>query len=66
MPSLGQTFPLLPPDLKPPVRATNLAEYGYALNVGTSPPSLAAAQGHQAASPRRRGAASTAGTALAR
>ena len=46
MPSLGQTFPLLPPDLKPPVRATNLAQYGFALNVGTSPPTLAAAQGH--------------------
>jgi pimeloyl-ACP methyl ester carboxylesterase len=46
MPSLGQTFPLLPPDLKPSVRATNLAQYGFALNVGTSPPTLAAAQGH--------------------
>jgi hypothetical protein len=46
MPSLGQTFPLLPPDLKPPVRATNLAQYGFALNVGTSPPTLAAGQGH--------------------
>jgi pimeloyl-ACP methyl ester carboxylesterase len=45
-PSLGQTFPLLPADLKPPVRATNLAQYGFALNVGTSPSSLAAAQGH--------------------
>jgi pimeloyl-ACP methyl ester carboxylesterase len=46
MPSLGQTFSLLPSDLKPPVRATNLAQYGFALNVGTSPPSLIAAQGH--------------------
>jgi hypothetical protein len=44
--SLGQQFPLLPADLKPPVPATNLAEYGYALNVGTSPITLAAAQGH--------------------
>jgi len=45
-PSLGQTFPLLPPDLKPPVRVTNLAQYGYALDTETSPPSLRAAQGH--------------------
>ena len=45
-PSLGQQFTLLPADLKPPVRVTNLGEYGYALNVGTSPPSLIAAQAH--------------------
>jgi pimeloyl-ACP methyl ester carboxylesterase len=45
-PSLGQTFPLLPADLKPPVRVTNLAQYGYALNVATSPPGLIAAQAH--------------------
>src|SRR5215472_14483214 len=45
-PSLGQTFPLLPADLKPPVRVTNLAQYGYALDTKTSPPSLAAAQAH--------------------
>jgi pimeloyl-ACP methyl ester carboxylesterase len=45
-PSIGQTFALLPTDLKPPVRVTNLAQYGYALNVGTSPASLIAAQGH--------------------
>ncbi len=45
-PSLGQSFSLLPPNLKPPVPATNLGQYGYALNVGTSPPSLAAAQAH--------------------
>jgi hypothetical protein len=45
-PSLGQSFPLLPPNLKPPVPVTNLAQYGYALNVGTSPPSLIAAQAH--------------------
>ena len=38
-PSLGQSFPLLPPDLKPPVPATNLGQYGYALDVKTSPPS---------------------------
>lgn len=45
-PSLGQAFAVLPADLKPPVPVTNLAQYGYALNVGTSPSSLAAAQGH--------------------
>jgi pimeloyl-ACP methyl ester carboxylesterase len=45
-PSLGQTFPALPADLKPPVRVTNLAQYGYALNVGTSPAPLIAAQAH--------------------
>lgn len=45
-PSIGQEFPLLPSYLKPPVRVTNLAQYGYALNVGTSPDSLAAAQAH--------------------
>jgi hypothetical protein len=45
-PSLGQAFTLLPPNLKPPVPATNLGEYGYALDVKTSPPSLAAAQAH--------------------
>ncbi len=45
-PSLGQEFPLLPSDLKPPVRVTNEAQYGYALNYKTSPPALIAAQGH--------------------
>lgn len=45
-PSLGQSFALLPGYLKPPVPVTNLAQYGYALNVGSSPASLAAAQGH--------------------
>jgi pimeloyl-ACP methyl ester carboxylesterase len=45
-PSLGQTFPLLPANLRPPVPATNQAQYGYAVNVGTSPRSLIAAQGH--------------------
>ncbi|HUZ29706.1 MAG TPA: alpha/beta hydrolase [Solirubrobacteraceae bacterium] len=44
--SLGQQFPLLPADLKPPVPVTNAGQYGYALNVGTSPSSLIAAQGH--------------------
>jgi hypothetical protein len=45
-PSLGQKFALLPKDLKPKVPVTNEAQYGYALNVGTSPPALAAAQAH--------------------
>jgi pimeloyl-ACP methyl ester carboxylesterase len=45
-PSLGQEFPLLPADLKPPVRVTNEAQYGYALNYKTSPPGLIAAQAH--------------------
>jgi pimeloyl-ACP methyl ester carboxylesterase len=45
-PSLGQMFPLLPSDLKPSVPVTNEAQYGYALNAATSPPSLLAAQAH--------------------
>jgi pimeloyl-ACP methyl ester carboxylesterase len=45
-PSLGQAFPLLPANLKPPVPVTNLAQFGYALDVKTSPSSLAAAQAH--------------------
>jgi hypothetical protein len=45
-PSLGQSSGLLPSDIVPPVKVTNLAQYGYALNVATSPPSLVAAQGH--------------------
>jgi hypothetical protein len=45
-PSLGQSSGLLPADLVPPVRVTNLGQYGYALNVATSPASLLAAQGH--------------------
>jgi pimeloyl-ACP methyl ester carboxylesterase len=44
--SLGQQFPGLPSDLKPTVPVTNLAQYGFALNVGTSPKALAAAQAH--------------------
>jgi hypothetical protein len=44
--SLGQTSGLLPSYIVPPVPVTNLGQYGYALNVATSPPSLAAAQGH--------------------
>jgi len=59
-PSLSQAFPLLPADLKPKEPAnctlgepgcklqavTNEAEFGYGVNVGTSPPSLIAAQVH--------------------
>jgi pimeloyl-ACP methyl ester carboxylesterase len=45
-PSLGQASGLLPSDIVPSVRVTNLGQYGYALNVATSPPALAAAQAH--------------------
>ena len=45
-PSLGQTSGLLPANIVPPVRVTNVGQYGYALDVGTSPPSLIAAQAH--------------------
>jgi pimeloyl-ACP methyl ester carboxylesterase len=45
-PSLGQSSGLLPSDIVPPVRVTDLGQYGYALNVATSPPSLVAAQAH--------------------
>ncbi len=42
----GRRSALLPGDLKPQVPVTNVAQYGYALNVATSPPSLIAAQAH--------------------
>jgi hypothetical protein len=45
-PSAGQGSGLLPAGLTPPVPATNLAQFGYALNVGTSPAALIAAQAH--------------------
>ncbi len=45
-PSLGQSSGLLPTDLVPPTPVTNVGQYGYALNVATSPSSLAAAQAH--------------------
>ena len=45
-PSRGQAFPLLPADLKPPVRVTNVGQYGYALDTESSPPALAAAHAH--------------------
>jgi pimeloyl-ACP methyl ester carboxylesterase len=44
--SLGQTSGLLPSEIVPPVRVTNLGQYGYALNASTSPASLLAAQAH--------------------
>jgi len=61
-PSLGQQFSLLPANLKPPVPATNEAQFGYAVDPATSPPNLAAAQahvGHLAASGDPRGWDST-------
>ncbi|MEW6270447.1 MAG: hypothetical protein AB1689_14245, partial [Thermodesulfobacteriota bacterium] len=45
-PSRGQQFSLLPAELKPPIPVTNIAQYGYALDTETSPPSLRAAQAH--------------------
>ena len=45
-PSLGQTSGLLPKEIVPLVRVTNAGQFGYALNVATSPASLAAAQAH--------------------
>ena len=40
-PSIGQAYPLLPPQFKPPVPATNRGLLGYAFDHGTSPKSLA-------------------------
>ncbi len=57
-PSIGQAWPLLPANLKPPIPVTNLGQYGYALDTETSPPGLIAAQahlGHLAASGDPRG-----------
>jgi hypothetical protein len=45
-PSLAQPSGLLPSDIVPPVPATNVGQYGYALNATTSPQSLLAAQAH--------------------
>lgn len=45
-PSRLQSWPLLPANLKPPVPATAVASYGYALDTETSPPGLVAAQAH--------------------
>ena len=45
-PSRLQRWPLLPANLKPPVPATAVASYGFALDTDTSPPALAFAQAH--------------------
>jgi pimeloyl-ACP methyl ester carboxylesterase len=45
-PSLGYVWPALPANLKPPVPPTNEGQYGYALDVKTSPMGLRAAQAH--------------------
>jgi pimeloyl-ACP methyl ester carboxylesterase len=45
-PSLGQASGLLPADIVPPVRVSNIGQFGYALNVASSPPALQAAQAH--------------------
>jgi pimeloyl-ACP methyl ester carboxylesterase len=50
--SLAENFPLLPGNLKPKngkgeqIPATNEAEFGFGVNVGSSPPTLIAAQAH--------------------
>jgi hypothetical protein len=46
VPSIGQAWPLLPANLKPPIPVTNRAQYGYALDTSTSPRGLVAAQAH--------------------
>jgi hypothetical protein len=56
--SIGQTFALLPSELKPPVPATNQAQLGYAFDASTSPAALALIHvhsGHLAASGSPRG-----------
>ncbi len=45
-PSLGPASGLLPEEIVPPVPSTNVGQFGYALDVGTSPENLAAAQAH--------------------
>ena len=45
-PSLGWSWAALPANLKPPVAPTNEGQYGYALDVKTSPMGLRAAQAH--------------------
>ena len=53
--SLAESFPLLPSNLKPKnekgelIPVTNEAEFGFGVNVGSSPPSLIAAQVHAGA-----------------
>jgi hypothetical protein len=43
-PSVGQAFPLLPAQFKPPVPATNRGQLGYAFDATTSPKDLALIQ----------------------
>ena len=45
-PSVIQQYPLIPPDVRPPVPATNEAALGYAFDATTSPKSLALIQVH--------------------
>jgi pimeloyl-ACP methyl ester carboxylesterase len=45
-PSLAQSSGLLPSEIVPPVKVTNAAQFGYALNAATSPSNLLAAQAH--------------------
>jgi hypothetical protein len=57
-PSVVGSFPLLPPELKPPVPVTNLAALGYDFDAATSPKALALIQihsGHLAKSGSPRG-----------
>ena len=44
--SLVGNFPLLPESLKPPVSATNLAQYAYAVDADTGPENLSLVQSH--------------------
>lgn len=44
--SLMDSFPLLPASLKPPVSATNLAQYAYAVDADTGPDNLSLVQSH--------------------
>ena len=45
-PSLDESSGLHPADIVPSVPVTNVGQYGFALNVATSPQSLEAAQAH--------------------
>ncbi len=45
-PSLAYSWPLFPAMLKPPVQPTNKAQYGFALDTKTGPPSLKLVQMH--------------------
>lgn len=45
-PSIGWQSPLIPANLKPPMQPTNVAQYGYALDLKTSPDGLELVQMH--------------------